>query len=63
MSQGNVRQGILVEGELVHFSVFFEDVSKSKSTQFVKFSILECQFMPLKSKFNVDFSAHNQNNL
>jgi len=57
-----VRQGILEEGKFVHFSMFFEDVSKSKSTQFVKFSILECKFMPLKSKFNVDFSAYNENN-
>jgi len=44
-----------MEGEFVHSSVLFEDVSKSKLIQFMKFDILEWRFIPLKSKFNVDF--------
>jgi len=44
------------------FSVKFEDVPTSKSIQFMKFKILECRFMLLKSNFNADFSAHNQYN-
>jgi len=39
---------------------FFSDVPVSKSIQFVKFNILECWLIPLKSNFNVDFSLHNQ---
>jgi len=61
LSQEDTRREILVEGEFVHFSMLFEDVSNSKSTQFMKFNILECRLMPLKFKFNVNFNTHTQN--
>jgi len=58
LSQGNVRQGIL-RGTSIHFPVISLP-PKSKSTQFVKFNIPECGFMPLKSNFDVDFRLYDQ---